>query len=449
MFRKIARWIDERSGLITLAKEELYKPLPKGVGWAFSLGSLTLSLLILQMATGFALALYYAPTPDHAYESVQFIQKEVLFGRFLRSLHHYTASGIVITITLHLLRVLLWGAYKRPRELTWVIGIGLFLTVMGFAFTGYLLPWDQKAYWATVVGTEFTRTVPFIGPFLLKVARGGETVGALTLTRFYAVHTMLLPALLITLIGLHLYLIRKLGIAGPWTPQPGEGENFYPYQVFRDVVVAGVVIGFLAILALARPAGLEPMANPTDSSYIPRPEWYFLSLYQLLKYLPGPLEFVGVFVIPGVLFTALLLLPWLDRGPERHPLRRPIVTSLTFLVFATIVALTAIAIATKPPQPQGEPVQETVTLPPTLIARGKQIYTEKGCANCHSIRSSGGQLGPPLDDVGLRRSQNWLEVQITQPQKNNPNTSMPAFPMPKEDLQALITYLMSLRGQKQ
>ncbi len=449
MLRQIVQWIDERSGLITLAKEELYKPLPKGVGWAFSLGSLTLSLLLLQMATGFVLALYYAPTPDHAYDSVQFLQREVLFGRFLRSLHHYTASGVVIAITLHLLRVLLWGAYKRPRELTWVIGVCLFLTVMGFAFTGYLLPWDQKAYWATVVGTEFTRTVPLIGPFLLRVVRGGETVGALTLTRFYAVHTMLLPILLVTLISLHLFLIRKLGTAGPWTPQPGEGESFYPYQVFRDVVVAGAVIGFLVILALNRPAGLEPIANPTDSSYIPRPEWYFLSLYQLLKYLPGPLEFVGVFVIPGVLFTALFLLPWLDRGSERHPLRRPVVTSLTLLVFTSIVVLTAIAMATRPPQPQGESTPEITTLPPALVARGKQIYAEKGCANCHSIGGSGGQVGPPLDDVGLRRSRNWLEVQITQPRKHNPNTLMPAYPMPKEDLQALTTYLMSLRGQKQ
>lgn len=447
MLQRLSQWIEEHSGFVTIAKDQLYKPMPRGVGWAFSLGNLTLMLLLMQIVTGFALAFNYAPTPDHAHASIQYIQKDVLFGNFLRSLHSYTASAIVIVITLHMLRVIIWGAYKHPRQLTWILGVVLLLLVVGFAFTGYLLPWDQRAYWATTVGTAFAKTVPGIGDSLMRLLRGGENVGALTLMRFYTVHTMLLPAILVVLIGLHLFLVRKLGSAGPWKPQPGKGEPFYPHQAYRDVLVAVVAFAAVLWLAYSRPVGLEAVADPTDASYVPLPEWYFLPMYQGLKYLPGSLEFVGVVVLPSLFLLALLLLPWIDRGPSREPRRRVGVLSVVSLLFLAAAILTRIALAAQPkPSANGSVTPVAATASPAQVASGQKIYQAQGCDGCHSIAGKGGQTGPPLNRVGATRDAAWVQAQITDPKKHNPQTTMPSFKLPESDLKALTAYLTTLKG---
>lgn len=191
------------------------RKIPKGVGWSYTLGSASLFLFILQVVAGILLAMNYSASPDHAYDSVKFITEQIPAGAFLRGLHKWGASLMVIVVTLHMIRVYLMGAYKYPRELTWILGILIWLTVLGFGFTGYLLPWDQKGYWATVVGVNIAGQAPFLGEMIAKILRGGETLGGVTLSRFYAIHVLLLPAILTFLTGLHLFLVIRQGISAP------------------------------------------------------------------------------------------------------------------------------------------------------------------------------------------------------------------------------------------
>ena len=321
----------------------LRKPLPKHINLLFSLGSLAMFLLLLQAATGAFLALYYSPSPDHAYNAVTYISEEVPFGAFVRGLHHWGASAMVIVVFLHLLRVVIYSSYKAPRELTWIVGVLLLLVVLGFGFTGYLLPWDEKAYWATVVGVEIASTAPVLGEFVAKVLRGGPEIGAVTLSRFYALHTIWLPWIAFGLVGVHLVFVRFYGSSGEPRNTPEEmktGKPFYPHQVFEDVVGMLILFAVLASVALFVPVPLEDVADPTNADYEPRPEWYFLFLFQLLKYFQGPLEIVGTFVIPTGGILLLLFLPFLDKSEREVLWKRPVALTVTSLSVIVIVGLT-------------------------------------------------------------------------------------------------------------
>lgn len=321
----------------------LRKPLPKHINLLFSLGSLAMFLLLLQAATGAFLALYYSPSPDHAYNAVTYISEEVPFGAFVRGLHHWGASAMVIVVFLHLLRVVIYSSYKAPRELTWIVGVLLLLVVLGFGFTGYLLPWDEKAYWATVVGVEIASTAPVLGEFVAKVLRGGPEIGAVTLSRFYALHTIWLPWIAFGLVGVHLAFVRFYGSSGEPRNTPEEmktGKPFYPHQVFEDVVGMLILFAVLASVALFVPVPLEDVADPTNADYEPRPEWYFLFLFQLLKYFQGPLEIVGTFVIPTGGILLLLFLPFLDKSEREVLWKRPVALTVTSLSVIVIVGLT-------------------------------------------------------------------------------------------------------------
>lgn len=215
MTTKIYDWVDERLGSKAIASAFLDRKVPRGVSWAQTLGSACLVLFIVQAVTGIFLAMNYSPSPEHAYDSVRFITEEVPFGQIVRGLHKWGASAMVVVVFLHMLRTYFMGAYKYPRELTWVVGVLLLLLVLGAGFTGYLMPWDQKAYWATAVGTNIARQAPLLGEFIFKILRGGEELGAVTLSRFYALHMLLIPGLMALLIGLHLFMVIKQGIAAP------------------------------------------------------------------------------------------------------------------------------------------------------------------------------------------------------------------------------------------
>src|SRR6266511_1283468 len=311
---RVIDWLDERTGLRTLGRVLFLRKIPRGAGWLYTLGFATLFVFLVQVATGTVLALFYAPSPDHAYESVVFIQNTLPFGSVLRGLHHWGASVMIVLVGLHLATVFVLGAYKRPRELTWLAGVVLLLVVIGLGFTGYLLPWDEKAYWATTVGTNMAGTVPGIGDVLLRIIRGGADVGAVTLTRFYGLHILLLPGLFLLVTLVHLYLVVYLGVSVPpwlWEPRTGEvpadpaahfetfkrrGRPFWPDLIVEDAVVSLVVFLILAAVALVVGVPLEARADPANTAYIPRPEWYFLSLFELLKYFSGSLAWVGVVV---------------------------------------------------------------------------------------------------------------------------------------------------------
>jgi quinol-cytochrome oxidoreductase complex cytochrome b subunit len=212
MFSKFGEWMNVRFGWRGVWEAIFMRKIPH-VNWFYTLGSATLFLAINQAVTGILLTLYYVPTPDHAYDSVMYITTQLPMGWFIRGLHHWGASAMVIMVVLHLLRVFFYGAYKYPREVTWMTGVILLIVVIGFGFTGYLLPWDQRAYWATTVGTRIAGVAPVIGDYLLKIARGGPELSAVTLARFFGTHIWVLPAALALLIGTHLYLVIRIGIS--------------------------------------------------------------------------------------------------------------------------------------------------------------------------------------------------------------------------------------------
>jgi ubiquinol-cytochrome c reductase cytochrome b subunit len=368
---RLLQWLDARTGFRAARHVLLDEEIPAGTGWAFTLGSVLLGLISLQLLTGAFLTLYYAPTPDHAYESVRFISSTSA-GRLVRGLHHFGASFLVVFLVLHLLRVVLLGSYKPPREITWLSGLALMGLVLAFALTGYLLPWDQRAYWATVVTINISRLAPIAGDAMAAVLQGGSTIGALTLTRWYSAHVIFLPALLMGLIVAHLVLMRLQGSSGPVRPKRGAPFPFYPYQAFRDTVVVSAVL--LAVVAMAW-RGMPPLegpADPTDANYIPRPEWYFLGLFQLLKYFPGKWEVFGAILLPGIVAALLALLPWIDRGPERDPRRRPVIMALVTAGLLAVVGLTALGWRDRPISESADEwtLREIgVQSPPTAVAR--------------------------------------------------------------------------------
>jgi quinol-cytochrome oxidoreductase complex cytochrome b subunit len=212
MFRKIFSWLDERLGLKAIYDVTLDRKVPK-VNWFFTLGSASLFLFLLQGVTGMLLTIYYVPSPDHAYDSIQYIMNGVSFGWLIRGIHHWGATLMVLVVFFHMLRTFYFGAYKYPREFTWVTGVVLLLSTLGMGFTGYLLPWNQKAFWATTVGTAIAGTVPFVGEFVEQVLRGGSDLSAVTLARFFSAHIWWLPAILVAMIGIHIYMVIRLGIS--------------------------------------------------------------------------------------------------------------------------------------------------------------------------------------------------------------------------------------------
>src|SRR5213080_3633672 len=272
---KIFRWLDLRAGLNALLHTALDEPIPGGARLAYVFGSGLLFLFLSQVITGVFLALYYVPSADHAHTTVAYITKEVTGGAFLRSVHAYGSSAIIIVLLLHLTQTFLYGSYKGRRELLWLAGCVLFALMLGMAFTGYLLPWDQKAYFATTVGTNILSEVPWVGNALKKLLRGGTEMGTLTLSRFFVLHVFLIPAFIFVFVAMHVYSFRKAGAAGPVTEDPVSPKlptkPFYPKKVVFDLLFALVIIGCLGVLADAWPAELGPKADPSDTQFLPRP----------------------------------------------------------------------------------------------------------------------------------------------------------------------------------
>jgi len=434
------RWIDEQTDLISSIKHFMEEPLPKKVGWAHVFGSALLFVFLLQLVTGVFMMLYYAPTADHAYESVSYIQHRLLFGRIVRGLHHWGATAMVVMLGLHIIQVFIWAAYKYPRQVVWVIGVLLMLVVFAFSFTGYLLPWDMKAYWATVVGTNIAASIPYIGETLRTVLRGGEEVGSTTLSRFYTLHVAMLPPLISALILFHVLQLRKKGITAPWQ-RVGEEEavekpqRFYPDQVFKDVVFALALLCGLLWLAGHHPAPLEPRANPADTTYVPRPEWYFLPLFEILKHLPGKYgEFIGAVLIPGVAVLLMLIYPYLDRNRERLPQRRPFAM---LLLVGTFSGVTYFGVQGLKSMPQPRPLN-------LVQRRGEKIFLDLRCHACHGINGGGGTTGPDLATSARRHKPDELKRVLLQPTAFNPRSTMPVVDLAPADLSALMAYLQSL-----
>lgn len=437
MRRAALDWLDARTGFRTAQRTLLDEPLPPGTGWFFTLGSVLLALLSIQLLTGAFLTLYYAPTPDHAYDSIRFINSTIA-GRLVRGLHHFGASFIVVAAVLHMLRVILFGSYKPPREVTWLSGLALLGLILAFALTGYLLPWDQRAYWATVVTINISRLTPGAGEIVAGIMRGGAEIGALTLTRWYAAHVIFLPGLLVGLVVAHLVLMRRHGISGPVRTRTGAPTAFYPTQAARDLLVVSLVLVALAFFAWRGTPPLEGRADPTDASYIPRPEWYFLSLFQMLKYFPGKWEVVGTMVVPGLVAGFLALLPWFDRGADRHPARRRTIVSAVLAGLAGVVVLTALGWRDRPAN----------AAPPdrwSVRAIGGSVFArDASCARCHSDNGR----ADPLDGITVTRGNDWLTGHIADPEMIAPGLREPPTVLSERQIAAMVAYVHQLSRQR-
>jgi len=433
---RLIDWLHDRTGIRTIREVLFDEPLPPGTGWFFTLGSVLLALIGVQVLTGAFLTLYYAPTPDHAYDSVRYISSTTA-GRLVRGLHHFGASFIVVAAALHMLRVIGFGSYKPPRELTWLSGLGALGLILAFALTGYLLPWDQRAYWATVVTINISKLAPVAGEVVAGIMQGGSAIGALTLTRWYAAHVIFLPGILIAIIAAHLVLMRRQGISGPVRPREGRPTAFFPAQTARDVTVVSIVLIALFVLSWRGMPAMEGPADPTDASFIPRPEWYFLGLFQLLKYFPGKLEVVGAIIIPTALGALLALLPWLDRGPERDPRRRRVVMLGVVAGVLAVVALTTLGWRDKP---------ASAATPDTWSMRaigGRQFAANAKCDRCHSENG----MADALEQASLSRGPEWLTGHVADAEMIAPGLREPPKAVSEREAAALVAYVRQVTRQ--
>jgi ubiquinol-cytochrome c reductase cytochrome b subunit len=443
--RSIVDWVESRTGLETAVKTFLYEDIPASAGWHQVLGSVALFCFLVQAFTGVMLAFNYAPTPGEAYNSVKYIMTELTGGKLIRGLHHWGASLMIIVVVLHMVQVFVWGAYKKPREATWVVGVTLLLVTMAFGLTGYLLPWDNRAYWGTVVTTQIAGLAPGLGEYAVRLMGADGGVGVVTFARFYSLHTLLLPLGTVFLIGFHVYLVRKHGV----TPAPGDNappKKFYPEQVFKDTVAIFITFVGLFLMAVFAKAPLERLADPTDTTYVPRPDWYFLFLFQLLKFFEGPLEVVGAVILPNLAIVALFLVPFLDRGPVRKVTQRTAAMAVVVLAAIGWTGLTVAAIRSTPgpvAEASAEGPPSWASLSPQELA-GIGYYRKENCASCHTLGEEGAKIGPDLAKTPIKRDAAWMIKHFKEPQNMRPGSQMPSIHLPDSQLNALAAFLLKL-----
>jgi ubiquinol-cytochrome c reductase cytochrome b subunit len=445
--KSVILWLDDRLGFSSSIKPIIEHPVPP-TGWDYTLGSATLIAFTVQVVTGVALAFSYVPTPDHAYESLQFITDGAVLGSIVRGIHFWGASAMVLLVCAHAAQVFLVGAFKFPREVNWLSGTVLLVFTFGMAFTGQLLRWNQDAYWAVVVGAAQAARAPFIGDMLTGILFAGHSVGGATLTRFYATHVFMIPAIIFGLLGVHLFLVLRHGVSEP--PVPGVlvdpktyrkryedlvhkiGIPFWPDAGWKDVVFAlavGLVVLVLAIWL--GPPELGNKADPTVVQAYPRPDWYFLWYFALLALIPPSVE--GGF-----------MLPFLAPSGERSPRRRPWAVGIVVLFGVSVAALVNIgSIAPWSPELGDVALPASVKqgLSPTAL-QGATNFEQRGCINCHRIAGVGGERGPDLTQVGGRLSANELTTRILSGGRN-----MPAYGsiLSPQDVSALVEFLGSRR----
>jgi len=468
-------WLNRRTGLDNLLRTALYEPIPGGARLAYVFGSGLLFIFISQVITGVFLALYYVPSADHAHTTVAYITKAITAGSFLRSLHAYGSSAMVIVLLLHLSQTYIYGAYKGRRELLWLSGCVLFALILGMAFTGYLLPWDQRSYFATAVGTNAASEIPLVGESLKRVMRGGTEMGTLTISRFFVAHVFLIPACIFALLASHIFLFRKAGAAGPVDENPYEPkqrpELFYPRQVLMDLSLTALLIVSLGLLCFFVPVQLGPPANPADAQYVPRPEWYYLPIFQWLKYWHGAASVVGILIIPTVLAAAIIALPFLDRSIERRPWKRPVAMGAYVFVLVVLVGLglrsqyldkhdpgVAQQLAKqrteedeymrKPFEPElssASLAAANVALADPLAAKGKTIFEAQSCNACHGDAGVGTAAGPALIGIAAKLPAEQLAQLFKHPTAKMTAGGMPPIDLPPDELNALIAYVESLK----
>jgi ubiquinol-cytochrome c reductase cytochrome b subunit len=452
MRERIGQFVDaceERTGIVSGVKHFLYEEIPASSSWHQVFGSVALFLILIQFFTGFLLSFNYAPTPGEAYNSVRYIMTEVTAGRLIRGLHHWGASMIIVIVVLHMVQVFLWGAYKKPREGTWMAGVVLLLLTLAYGLTGYLLPWDNRAYWGTVVATQIGASAPLMGEYVTRLLGSANGIGVVTFARFYAVHVLLLPPATMLLVVFHVYLVRRHGVLPALSDETKPKKMFYPGQVFKDTVAVFVAFCVLFGLAMLANVPLERLADPTDTSYIPRPEWYFLFLFQMLKVTEGPLEVVGTVILPTLAILALLATPFIDRGKMIALRQRTVAFGVVLLAGLAWAGLTVGAIRSTPPQTAAASIDfagptEWMRLSPVELA-GIGIYRREKCAECHAVGGvGGGKSGPDLLNAARRHDAGWMADHFLHPANVVPGSSMPPLSLPKARINELSAMILKL-----
>lgn len=445
MLSKFLQWFDERWPFKAVIRYTLEEEIPGGDSFWYCFGALTLFVFVLQVLTGIWQLFFYVPTVDHAYQSVSYIRQQVPFGWFIHGLHYWGSNVFIVLAVIHILRVFVWGAYKYPRQLTWLAGVLLFFLVMALSFTGALLPWDELGYWAAEVGTSIAGTVPLIGFYVKEFLRGGPEMDQAALSRFFVLHVAILPAILGGLIAFHVVAFRQFKSVGPWNPEKSKKIGyFWPGQVLRDMIAVSLLfIIVVALIAFWR-APITGPADPIDDSITPKPEWQFLFLYQFLKLFKGPWEPVGTVGVPLLLFLILFLLPFYDRNKQRNPLRRPLAMIGCFALIVWVAVYTILGYRSNPGANLTAPV--TVSSQASVFEKaGAKLFSSQGCLACHTIGGQGGDVGPNLSSEGAKgRSDDWLSKQIRDPKAHNPSTAMPAFDsLSDKQVNNLVNFLQS------
>ncbi|MEO6913963.1 MAG: cytochrome b N-terminal domain-containing protein [Candidatus Baltobacteraceae bacterium] len=462
-------WIDKRTGFITMAQEFLTEDVPGGASYWYVFGSATLFAVIVQIVTGIFLTFFYAPSASTAWESTKAIYDNP-FQHYMLSIHYWGASAMIALVFLHLLQVLIWGAYKAPRELQWIVGVILLLVTLALGLTGYLLPWDMNAYFASQVSLNITGGAPVLGPLLQNIAQGGGVMGTNTINRFFGLHVWLMPAALLGLVGAHLAIFRHNGSAGPVVEDPRalKPGRFFPNQIFMDTVVSFLVFVVILFLAAFAPPFLDAKADP-NVFFIPYPAWYFLSLFGLLNLVPPELDLLATIGIPTIFILVVLALPWLDRSTTRsYGSRKPILWG-TFVVVCVIVGLSIysqISIVGKQAQAATTPVApapvSAAAVPggggtvATTANGGSKVYAQN-CSGCHGATGLGqpGAIPPLANNPFVVGDQNKVIRVVLNGLHGNVavngakfNGVMPAWKasLSNSDVASVITYIRGSLG---
>jgi ubiquinol-cytochrome c reductase cytochrome b subunit len=466
----ISDWVEQRTGLVSAIGETAGHRVPRNTAsWWYVFGSATLVAFILQVVTGICLAMVYAPSANDAWTSLRALDYDVPLGWFLRALHGWGSNFMVALVIVHMIQVFLFGAYKYPRELTWMVGVFLLLMTLGMAFTGQIMRFDQDAYWGLGIGAAIAGRTPFVGPQLVHLLLGGPIIAGATLSRFFTLHVFVIPGLLIALVGLHLLLVLKVGI-NEW-PMPGrlvrretyraeyeaqvraDGVSFVPDAAKRDLVFAGVIIlALLACAAVFGPIGPGGQPDPTIIDTVPAPDFFFLWVYAALALLPAYLETPLLLTAPVIGIGVLLALPFISGTGEKSWRRRPVSVLIVTMVLLTIGTLTYLG--TFAPW---SPVMDAWSALPTPAAylhgrsplelQGALLVQAKQCRNCHRLGGEGGRRGPALDDVATRLTHDQLIRQVLQG-----GGEMPAYGknLRPPEVTALVAFLETLHpaGQR-
>jgi ubiquinol-cytochrome c reductase cytochrome b subunit len=461
---RVYAWLEFRLQLEEPVKEAALHKVPRNTAsWWYVFGSAAFTLLFLQIFTGILLALVYVPSAGEAWNTLNILNHQIPLGWFLRALHGWGSNFMVAIVLIHMAQVFLFGAYKFPRELTWILGVFLLLMTLGMAFTGQVLRFDQDAYWGLGIGASIASRVPWIGGGLVHLMLGGPIIAGATLSRFFALHVFVIPGSMLIFASLHVWMVLKLGV-NEW-PMPGrvvrratyiqeynhlaheDGIPFVPGAFWKDLVFSGAVLAAVAVCALVfGPYGPTGFPDPSIIQTVPKPDFFFLWIYTVLSYLPPAMETPFILIAPIVGIAILLALPFYAAEGEKSWHRRPVAVLVVSTVAVCWGVLTQLG-TTTPWSPHmsawsGDPLPADMLHNATpLVRQGAVIFQAKQCRNCHSIGGSGGERGPTLDTVATRMTMDQMRFKVVTGGGNMPAYGKNLSP---PEIEALVNFLETL-----